>query len=337
VDDSELRYRVSVRVAGIDHDDAPENTLRFAEMVASFSSTLAADVPHYNVGEQVWVMFEGGDPDFPVVIGGWINSQFGFTGIPTAQATDYANTRLRWLRIDRVANQLVLSEVPEELWIQLISGAAQITVCQADNSVSLYAKSGLVDSQAARLSSTAGVADHNAQQFFLTSTAYTALGGANGLLRLISNLNLDLHCGPANGRINIGGYVPTFEGVTDASQPSMAPQQTAQVNLLGQVCNVGAADGDTQGLPPVQLQETEQSNVKGKSIKILAAPTTVNPYPSTPVAISIDAVSGNITITVTGGTITVQSDTKVTVEAPEVDVTATALVNVTAPSISLGS
>lgn len=326
VEDEQRRYRMKVRVAGVDWDETSDGNLRWSEQSAGFSSLLAADIPHYNVGDQVWVMYEHGDPDFPVVVGGWVNSAMGFSSVPTSQVVD-ANARQRWLRIDRRGNLLELSEVPEELWLRLKSGSAEIKVCQADNSVRLWAKSGTVDTQAARHSSTATVAQHTAQQFFITASDYDTLGGGTGLLQLLSNYNIDIFSGPGvNGRINIGGFVPTFQGVTDPLHPQMDAKQTDEVNVISREVNIGAATGDAQGLPPVALHETEKTNVKGKSIRIVAAPTTKDAYPSTAVSVVID---------VTAGTITLQSDTKITLEAPEVDITGSAKVVVSAPEVEV--
>lgn len=342
VNDPQNRSRLQVRVAGIDWDATADGDLRWAELGAPFSALLCGDIPHYNLGDQVWVQYEAGDSDYPVVTHGWVNSQFGFPSLPSGQTTkSNPDARLRWIRADRVGNKVVMSEIPEELWIQLVSGAVSITVRQADNSIRLYALSGLIDLSAARLTSTSQNIALSGNTFLMTSSAVDAAGGAQGLIRLLSNLNLDIFAGPGpNSRLNIGGYVPTFQGLTDPTQPTMAAQQTAEVNVLGQEINAGAGPSDTQGLPtPIPLQPTEVHNIKGATITIRAAATTLTPMPS----LVIDATTGEATVTsqvkvtVSAPEVDVTATVKAVVSAPEVDVTATTTVKVTAPVVIVDS
>lgn len=322
VNDPQQRFRYRVRINGLDREDTPTEALRWAEVIPPFSVSGAADIPNYEVGDRVWVGFEMGDPDFPVILGGWIAYSFGMNDVPAPQATDYTTTRKRWVRADRIGNKLVMSEVPTEQFAQLSSGAAVVQVSSLDNSVRFFALSSTVSTEAAQVSVEAQTALTHAQSVLITTDGLNALGGPLGLLQLLSNYEVALHAASADGsagHINIGGYVPTLGGTTDGSDPRMVAQQTPEVNILGQTNNVGTGVGATQGTPPVPLNETEKTIVSGKAVTIRAQTTVNKTYPSTMVQLTLEVIGGKLVIN-TDQEVDITATTKVSITAPEVDV-----------------
>lgn len=140
VDDPDERARYRVRVPQIHADDVPVAALPWAEMATAFSAKDAGDIPHYEVDDLVWVMFEGGDRRYPVIMGGWASYVGGINDLSPDQTGDYGDGRRRWVRRDRAGNTVILSEVEEELHVVLQSGQARIEVTQVGDSVNLNAE-----------------------------------------------------------------------------------------------------------------------------------------------------------------------------------------------------
>lgn len=109
VDDTESRYRYRVRVAQAHPSDVPVEHLPWAESVV-FGGKDFGDVPHYEVGDKVFVMFEQGHRDFPVVVGGWMAAPDDTPDFPPDQSEAYADRRKKWERIDRDGNRVVMVE-----------------------------------------------------------------------------------------------------------------------------------------------------------------------------------------------------------------------------------
>lgn len=111
--------------------------------------------PVYTVGDVVWVMFEDGDPQYPVIMGGWTSNSFGMhdlipekgAGAPepfgttasgdasnvlgsddTALWASYQYSRFRWSMTDRRGNLLESSEIPDEMWTKLSANAGRFTI-----------------------------------------------------------------------------------------------------------------------------------------------------------------------------------------------------------------
>lgn len=325
--DSDKRLRARVRVLGIDYDDTPVNALRLAEMQVSFASKLAGDFPHPEVGDNVWVQFRGGDPNYPVITGYCITESGGLNDVPSDITSNYDRDRKKWLRIDRIGNTLEMSEVDSEQWARLISGAAEVRVSQKDNSVRFFAKSGMVKTEAKHARTEADNIVDFGQTIIISARAFDQLGGGSGLLHLLSNFQIAFHADKSavgGGVINLGGYVPYLKGTTDSTDPSMDARQTDTVNVLGKTINNGIGPGMTQGNDPVTLWETEQNNVRGQQVLVEAKPS-VKGTPGT-VRIHINAVSGEVNI---------ESDQKITANAPEVDVTGATKVKVSAPNVEV--
>ena len=255
VDDPECRYRVAARVTGIHYEDTPIEGLRFAEMGAFFSAAGTCDLPHYEVGDNVWMMFEGGHLEQPVILGGWTKERRGLPDLPPDVRQTYATNRRRWLRIDRAGNMLLMSEVENEREIRIRSGKAELIITQRDDSITLTA-SGNVVVNAGQARVTAGLASVDANTVNITAVDQTTPGEGAGLLNLMSDKQINLvvkgadQGGATDGAINIGQYVD--EGsVTNGLVP--AARQSPQANVIAAKVQIGQPTGSAPLLPTTQV------------------------------------------------------------------------------------
>jgi hypothetical protein len=133
VDDSQERARYRVRILRL-HDEAiPVAHLPWAEML-THAGRGWGDVPHYEIDDLVWVDFEGGDRELPVLVGGWIAAPKGKSDLPSEQTEDYTEDRRRWVKKDRAGNLIEVSEKEGELHVRIKSGDAELVISQEDNS-----------------------------------------------------------------------------------------------------------------------------------------------------------------------------------------------------------
>ncbi len=133
VDDPEERGRYRVRVFAV-HDDAiPIVNLPWAELLCHAGKDWG-NVPHYEVDDLIFVLFEGGDREHPVIMGGWLTAPGGVSTLPSEQTGDYSTDRRRWVWKDRAGNLVEVSEKAGEQHVKLKSGEAEVIVSQKDNS-----------------------------------------------------------------------------------------------------------------------------------------------------------------------------------------------------------
>ena len=114
IDDPDSRYRYRVRVIGVHATTIPAAHLPFAA-VCAFSGKDFGDVPHFEVGDRVFVMFENVCRDHPVIVGSWVAGQEDQAGnftpdFPPDQSDAYSERRKRWQRVDRDGNEVRLTE-----------------------------------------------------------------------------------------------------------------------------------------------------------------------------------------------------------------------------------
>lgn len=114
VDDPDERYRYRVRVIPIHDTTIPTDHLPYAALCA-FVGKNFGDMPHFEVGDKVIVMFESGHRDHPVIMGSWVAGQDDGAGnftpdFPEDQADPYTTRRKRWERQDRDGNAIVKTE-----------------------------------------------------------------------------------------------------------------------------------------------------------------------------------------------------------------------------------
>jgi hypothetical protein len=138
VDDPEERGRYRVRVFAI-HDDAiPVENLPWAELLCHAGNDWG-NVPHYEVDDLIFVLFEGGDREHPVIMGGWLTAPGGASTLPSEQTEAYSTDRRRWVWKDRAGNLVEVSEKNGEKHVKLKSGEAEVIVSQEDNSFAVTA------------------------------------------------------------------------------------------------------------------------------------------------------------------------------------------------------
>jgi len=140
VNDAEKRGRYRIRVLGIHEDDYPTEHLPWAE-TCGVGGAGWGDFSHLEVGNLVWVMFEHGDRMLPVVMGGWLTAPNGVSDLPSEQTGDYPADRARWVKKDRVGNQITLSEKSGEKGITIKAGDdVELILSQETNSWVLTVK-----------------------------------------------------------------------------------------------------------------------------------------------------------------------------------------------------
>lgn len=134
VNDPEERKRYRVRVMNVHREEIATNVLPWAELCA-FGGKGFGDIPSFEVGDIVLVMFMGGDRRFPFVMGGWLSYAGGTSDLPSEQTGEYERTQRRWVRYDRNGNKIVMDE--EAQTIEVTSGKASVLVNGIDGSIVL--------------------------------------------------------------------------------------------------------------------------------------------------------------------------------------------------------
>ena len=159
VDDPNRLHRVQVRVSAVHDESSPVDTLPWAECGNSPATFMSGDYFPHNIGDKVWVMFEGGSSNHPVYFGGWHSNAQGVNSTPAELVQDLENDGVshKWVRVDRKGNQLVFNELSEEAGVSLISGSCELEVSQAENSVNIKSPTGSVNVETGSLRTTSRV------------------------------------------------------------------------------------------------------------------------------------------------------------------------------------
>lgn len=357
VDDPEKRFRYHVRVFTVHDETIPVEHLPFAETGFAFNasqSKLSADIPHFEVGDLVWIMFEGGDRNYPVITGGWISHSRGINDVPTDQGTNYSTTRRRWQRVDRSGNLIEVSELPDELHIKLQSGDATILVTQRHNEILLQALKGTVRVEAPKAEVVSDQAIVDAKEITVQATQLQD-GSADlkGRAHFLAQEELNLHANLPSGdeaAINIGGYTPRLEGEFVDGYP---PLQSPDVRVRSLKIHLGQREGVSDG-PAGERPVTTQVEIHGAEYVKVDSPVlcdvrttgdnsnirVVNEGDNGKIEVLHEGDSGTVEVRSTG------SNGKVKVESTqsEVDVHGNQLVHihsevkvkVNAPSIEIG-
>jgi phage baseplate assembly protein gpV len=233
-DDPQERGRVRVRLTGMDSPEIPADRLPWAEIGAAFVTTDACDIPHYDIGDRVWVSFEHGLKHMPVVMGGIATNAGGLPALPIENLGDYPETRKRWRRQDRYGNFIELSEVTNERHVKIGSGNASVTVSQRGNRISIQAdgpvsvKATSVNVDAAKVSIDGGDVAVEATATFLGTPIPW------GVAQLLSNSEVQIGVPMLSnpfGTVNIGQYLDTL----------LVPRQTYTVNVCPVMVQIGRA------------------------------------------------------------------------------------------------
>lgn len=200
VNDPEERARYRVRVFAVHDDEIPVENLPWAELLCHAGRDWG-NVPHYEVDDLVFVLFEGGDREHPVILGGWLTAPKGVSQLPSEQTGAYATDRRRWVWKDRVGNLIEVSEKEGAKRVRLVSGGAELKVSQEDNSF--------------RVSATGPVTILSAGDVLLMSSGGKVIVNANGevVIQSGSNVTINPKCEVA------GGTGKVLTTVTDPVHP----------------------------------------------------------------------------------------------------------------------
>ncbi len=289
VADPEERGRYQVRVMLLHDETIPVEDLPWAEQVV-FAGKGFGDVPNYDIGDLVLIAFEGGDYEYPFLMGGWISQSQGIPDLPPEQTEDYEETRKRWMRLDRAGNLIEMSEVGDELHIRIKSGDAEVLISQIDNSINIAA-TGPLNISAARAEITAEDFSVRSENAEIVATHRTA-GEGDAVLNLFSSRTVNIYGGDAAGVdddsvVRIGQYI----------DGAAAARQTNLVDIRSEYVMIGRKD---DALPPRPYRKTAY------------------------IAIAADAL------------VKLQANTKVEIEAPEVEVTAGTSAKIISSVVELG-
>lgn len=233
--DPERRHRYRVRVMRLHPVDAPVAALPWAETAVPQAAQGSSDAPVLRVGDVVWIAFEDGHRDYPVIVGACFTSRQGVMAGAVEVASDYNVTRQRWRRQDRALNSVELSEEPSELHVRIASGSANITVSQRDNAITMSSTDGPIEVMAEKVLIDAISALVKASAIRLAADA-TEAGVAVGEVEVWGSDKVQIHAPKSptgEGLVRIGQVVNS-----DAAPPQIL--QSSLVQLLAEVVEVGS-------------------------------------------------------------------------------------------------
>lgn len=257
VADPEQRKRYRVRVGNVHPQEVESDHLPWAEIGATFAGSFFGDIPAFEVGDPVWVVFEAGDRRYPVIMGGILNYEGGLPPLSSEQTGDYARTSKRWTRIDRAGNKMEMSPLDDELWIKLETpDGSYVRVSARDGGVEVRAE-GRVNI----LCQSANV-----------QAAESATVRTKTLIADVEDETL-LRCqGVTNIRaatvVNIGEYQPPTTGAT-APLPETTPTINIKAAQTVKVESAGLLDVDAAG----EIQIDSASKVTLKAVNDLKLET----------------------------------------------------------------
>lgn len=284
-DDPEQRGRYRVRVIGVYAEDSPLDTLPWAEIAVAFAAKDAVDLPHYEVDDRVWVMFEGGDPMYPCLMGGWASWYGDVPDLPPENVDDYNKNRRRWRRQDRKGNTIELSELPDERWVRLQAGNASVTVSQVGDQIRVEAD-GPVDVKGSSVRVQSGNSSIESDNVSIVSRGKTG-GVPDGFIQIVSNDRVVLI---GKNTLEIGQYI----------DGNLVPQQSATVEVQPANLQLGKSNPTDGKLP------TSTVIVDGVAVEIGAddGTTVVNVKTQDGGVINVNAGASG-TVNITGGAVNI--------------------------------
>lgn len=268
VSDSEERVRYRVRVFHVHADDVPIAALPYAEWGGAFSFKGGGDLPPWEVGDLVWVMFEGGNREYPVILGGWQSQSGGVPDVLMEQQQDYeAAGRRRWIRKDRGGNVIEMSAMAGQEKVRIKSGRAEVVLTRLDNGIEITAKNGPVRLRSERVSIQSDEVLLEGGNTTVSATKQTpapdptmaipTAGTPVGVCNVFSNKTLNLYGGSIpgtdpSGTVVVGAYV-------DAA---LVPRQSAVVRVAPQLLELGTSQTDTTLLPTLFVDVAASTRVR---------------------------------------------------------------------------
>ena len=285
-----VRWLCARHHMAVHRDAIPAKNLPWAEL-CTFGGKGFGDVPHFEAGDLVLVMFEYGDRRFPVVMGGWIAQSGGTDDLPSEQTGDYERTQRRWVRYDRNGNKVVMDE--EAQTIEITSGKASVTINGGDGSI-VIRTDGVLEVRAARVS----VIEAD-QVDVQTETLFAEVSGD-------ATLNCEEVVNIRGGtEVNIGEY-------QQGGVPPPPPTTTPVVNIkAAQTVNVESGQGTN-----VTVGANATIEVTGDALLDCAQNVTIDGAASVKVLSDgpVEVEAQNVSIKSTGGAVVVESATDLTID-----------------------
>ena len=259
VNDPQKRGRVRVRVTYV-HPSAVETShLPWAE-IAAYGGRGFGDTPHYENGDLVWCMFEGGDRLFPVVLGGWLSKRRGIHDLPAEEVENYDNNRRRWIRHDRAGNVMEMSDADGKPFMRMRSGDAEVRISKSDSTVTVESEG------AVRVVTPKALV--RTDQTFLESDDIVAnangrdeVGRPNGQLNIYSNFETRVY---AADTVRIGQYIDERDNPRQTKQLLEQPESA----VLGRM---SPSDGTKRTLS-VTIEGSEFVNIASEGKVEATAP-----------------------------------------------------------------
>lgn len=325
--DQQERRRYRVRVINIHRDDVPVEALPWAEWCV-FGGKGFGDFPSLQVGDAVFIMFEQGSRRFPVIVGGWLSYQGGTNDLPNELAGDYEANSKRWMRVDRAGNKVTLSGVEDELWVEIQSGKAKITVRQLDGSVS-------ITSDVSTRISSPQVQVQDADDVTVQSKRVVASVTEEATIQCDGVVNIQ-----AAETVNIGQYQPPTVGVppppktsatVDVEATTLVKIQSganldvdaagqADIDAIGDVNVHSAANLNITGDAKVAIKSTGPVEITARDLTVTTDTAKLTIEVQTDVEINAGGnvllrAAADVDIEATGGDVSVRSGGATSVEA----------------------
>ena len=219
--DPEERKRYRVRVSSVHADSIPIDALPWAELCVIGGKGFG-DFPHFEVGDLVFIMFEGADRRFPVIMGGWLSYQGGPNDLPGELLGDYERTQKKWVRVDRAGNLIEMNPLPGEERIRLRSRQTTFDIQGQSGKIDLTSDVGITTSapQVKIIGATGTTVESEELMLRVPFNPLNPIASGQGVIR--SDVMFSLQSLIA---LNVGTYIPPPSFV-----PSV-PLTTATVNV----------------------------------------------------------------------------------------------------------
>lgn len=317
IDDPEKRKRCRVRVSTLHPPEVETDHLPWAELGASFAGPGFGDLPGYEIGDPVWIAFEGGDRRFPVIMGGILNFEGGLPPTPDEQVgADYEElSARRWTRISRKGIKIEMSDVDEEEWVRIVTpDGSEVRVSGAEGTVYVRAEG--------RVNVSAPAVNIEASESIVAATAaLTADVTGSTTLRCADTVNVR-----GANRINIGEYTPEQTGATPPL-PETTAELVEKATSLVQLTSGNVFDVDAGG--ELQVDAIGKITIHGQADIEIVGDANVHLQVAGNLSADVQgnlsgAVAGNASLNVQG-TLTVEAAQKIAIDgAAEIEVRATA-------------
>lgn len=191
--DPQERCRCRVQIIGVHRGDEPIEVLPWAEIMQPVGTGFGSIV-RYQTDDKVFVMFQNGNRNYPIITGGWIANPSGIADLPPEQSSDYDGGKNRQIHLDRAGNVLEFNANPDELHVKIKSGNAEITVSQADDSIIVEAD-GPVQIVGDKLNVKAKDVYVEGDDTTMKAGKLGTGGTADGEVNIISNKAINLYSG----------------------------------------------------------------------------------------------------------------------------------------------